>query len=441
MRTHKVAGRFLPRRLAPWVLIALCVAFTGSCGSNGSGNSSVPLSPTAAPKFQLVYSFVGPPNGGSGADGVNPVADLVRDPSGNLFGTTQYGGAFADGTVFELVNYSGSYSEMVLYSFTGTGGDGASPEGGLVMDSSGNLFGTTTIGGASGFGTVFELANSSGGYTERVLYNFAGHGDGSLPSSGLVMDSSGDLYGTSGGGAFGFGAVFELADSSGTYSEKLLYSFTNAGGDGANPMAGLAMDPLGNLYGTTSTGGASGWGTVFELVNSSGSYAEKVLYSFKNTGGDGDFPQAGLAMDSSGNLFGTTSSGGVGNALDGIVFELVKSAGGYTESVLHAFPSTSDDGGNPLAGLLVDSSGDLYGTTSEGGSPSGCNCGTVFELAHSSGAYTEKVLYHFAGSDGRAPYAGLITDASGTLYGTTGGGGTGGACDGSGCGTVFLIRP
>jgi uncharacterized repeat protein (TIGR03803 family) len=180
-----------------------------------------------------------------------------------------------------------------LHSFTNSGGDGEVPEAGLIMDGSGNLYGTTTNGGANGYGTVFELVYSSGSYAEKVLYSFTNSGgDGLDPVAGLIMDSSGNLYGTTTiGGANGYGTVFELVNSSGSYAEKVLYSFTNSGGDGWYPYAGLIMDASGNLYGTTESGGANRVGTVFELVNSSGSYAEKVLYSFTNSGGDGGGPK------------------------------------------------------------------------------------------------------------------------------------------------------
>jgi uncharacterized repeat protein (TIGR03803 family) len=187
--------------------------------------------------------------------------------SGNLYGTTVDGGASGLGTVFELVNSSGSYTEKVLYSFRRTGGDGTNPEAGLVMDSSGNLYGTTYYGGAS-IGTVFELVNSSGTYTEKVLHSFTGGSDGAQPQAGLVMDSSGNLYGTtSQSGASRHGTVFELVNSSGTYTEKVLHSFTGyPSNDGRGPKAGLIMDSSGNLYGTTSAGGTRRNGTVFELA-------------------------------------------------------------------------------------------------------------------------------------------------------------------------------
>jgi len=381
-----------------------------------------------------MYSFTN-----SNGDGAGPFAGLVRDPSGNLYGTTTKGGTSSNcpggcGTVFELVNSYGTRSEKVLYSFTGSGGDGGYPDAGLIIDASGNLYGTTSQGGTNDYGTVFQLvySSSTGTYTENVLYSFTqSGGDGAQPL-GLVMDASGNLYGTTtGGGTNDVGTVFELVYSSGTYSEKVLHSFTNSGGDGANP-AGLVMDASGNLYGTTTFGGTSLYGTVFELVNSSGTYSEKVLYSFTNSGGDGGYPYAGLLRDLVGNLYGTTQIGGTNDA--GTVFELVYSSGTYTEKVLYSFTNSGGDGAYPDAGLVRDPSGNLYGTTNEGGTN---GYGTVFELVYFSGAYTEKVLHSFtnSGGDGAYPYAGLVRDPSGNLYGTTHGGGA------YTFGTVFGLTP
>lgn len=377
----------------------------------------------------VLHSFTGGPG-----DGSNPYAGLIMDSSGNFYGTTNGGGAHGYGTVFELVNSSGSYSEKVLYSFAGSqsGGDGANPFASLVMDSSGNLYGTTVFGGLYQEGTVFELVNSSGTYTEKVLYTFTTAG-GAYPYGGLIIDGSGNLYGTtqSGGSAF-YGTVFELVNSAGTYTEQVLYNFTKSGGDGGYPSAGVIIDGSGNLYGTTQQGGAIGVGTVFELVNSAGTYTEQVLYSFTNSGGDGSYPYGGLLADSAGNLFGTTSTGGAG--FGGTVFELVNSSGTYSEKVLYGFLSSAGDGVQPGYGsLIMDSSGNLYGTTSNGGALK--QGGTVFELVNSSGTYTESVLYSFgAGCNGGSlPFGGLVIDSSGNLYGTTYNGGS------NGTGTVFSL--
>jgi len=265
----------------------------------------------------------------------------------------------------------------VLYSFAGYP-DGANPEAGLVMDTAGNLYGTTNSGGSFLFGpfpflgpfpydggTVFKVDPSG---SETVLHSFAPNGgDGAIPYAGLVMDTAGNLYGTTeSGGSSGNGTVFKV-DPSG--SETVLYSFTNSGGDGAYPFAGLLMDTAGNLYGTTTQGGSSNNGTVFK-VDSSGS--ETVLYSFTNSGGDGQSPEAGLIMDAAGNLYGTAHGGGsFGN---GIVFKVDPSG---SETVLHGFTGSGGDGADPEAGLIMDKAGNLYGTTAFGGSSDN---GTVFKL-------------------------------------------------------------
>ncbi|MGC2718372.1 MAG: choice-of-anchor tandem repeat GloVer-containing protein [Candidatus Acidiferrales bacterium] len=413
--------------------------------------------PLQAQKETVLYPFTGSVT--SGPDGASPGANLIRDASGNLYGTTQAGGSSGNGTVFELVYASGSYTEKVLYSFAGATSDGALPLAGLVMDSSGNLFGTTSLGGASNAGIVFELVNSAGSYEEKVLHSFpSAMNDGEGPQAGLVMDSKGNLYGTTlVGGSSSNGTVFEMANSSGGYTENVLYSFSGKG-DGGLPYAGLMIDASGKLYGTTSGGGVSGTGTVFEIDNSSGSYVETVLYSFTGTGADGRGPIAGVIMDSSGNLFGTTQFGGTSTACGtklgcGVVFELVNSDGYYLENPLHTFAGlTGGDGGTPL-GLVMDSSGNLYGVTEVGGATdtsSTCvyGCGTVFELS-SAQAYSETILYTFPSfaGDGLVPDAALVLDSSDKLlYGITSSGGYTTASSGGvqtacpfGCGTVFEI--
>ena len=339
----------------------------------GMGLFAAPLA--KAQSLSVLHTF----QGGS-SDGASPFAGLLMDSSGNLYGTTENGGASGLGTVFELVSASGTYSQKVLHSFNRS--DGANPSAGLIMDSSGNLYGTTFGGGTSNSGTVFELVNSSGAYTESVLHSFVNSGgDGSKPAAALIMDASGNLYGTTlSGGTNGTGTVFELVNSSGAYSEKILYSFANSGGDGAKPAAALIMDASGNLYGTTQNGGTNGFGTVFELVNSSGTYSEKVLHSFTNSNGDGASPFAGLIMDASGNLYGTTAGGGTGGT--GTVFSLINTSGTYGENLLLVFGTTcGGNGSSPEAGLIMDSSGNLYGTTLSGVK----NVGTVFELTNLSG--------------------------------------------------------
>jgi uncharacterized repeat protein (TIGR03803 family) len=383
-------------------------------------------SPALAQVASTVYSF------GVAGDGVAPTAGLIMDASGNLYGTTNSGGSGTRpiGTVFELINNSGTYNEKVLYSFQFAGSDGVVPSAGLIMDAGGDLFGTTTQGGAFSSGTVFELVNSSGTYTEKVLYSFTNSGgDGRWPAASLIMDAAGNLYGTTYlGGASNAGTVFELVNSGGgSYTENVLYSFGSSSVDGQSPFAGLVVDTSGNLYGTTAGGGANGFGTVFELVNNSGTYVEKVLYSFMSAGGDGANPVAGLIMDTSGNMYGTTANGGTSGF--GTVFELINNSGTYTDKVLYSFMNTGGDGTGP-AGLIMDASGNLYGTTSGGGS----GTGTVFELINNSGTWSESVLLVFGCmSYGSNPQGNLLIDAAGNLYGTTSGGGA------NGSGTVFRI--
>jgi uncharacterized repeat protein (TIGR03803 family) len=412
--------------------------------------------PARAQTETVLYAF-----GTTPADGFEPAGGVVVDSSGNLFGTTSegsetlcdFGEVYGCGIVYELMKSSNGYTEKVLYSF-GTSSptaDGASPFAGLIADAAGNLYGTTTYGGSSnclldlgvdGCGTVVELVKSSTGYTESVLYTFTGF-DGAYPYASLTMDSLGNLYGTaSAGGAYGGGVVFELVKSSGTYTETVLYSFGGTTTDGTQPLGGLLIDGAGNLYGTTVTDrgpyacGLSSCGIVFELVKTSNGYSELMLHQFAGT--DGANPRAGLIMDGSGNIYGTTSQGGAYG--EGTVFELVNSSGTYTEKVLYSFGGTPADGADPIASLLLDASGNLYGTTKLGGSTTACGgsgCGTAFELVNSSGSYTERLLHSFSGgNDGSNPAAALTMDNSGNLYSTTEVGGSS-----QELGAVFMINP
>jgi uncharacterized repeat protein (TIGR03803 family) len=352
------------------------------------------------------------------SDGAAPVGGLVMDKKGNLYGTTQQGGANRLGTVFKL-NSSGV--ETVLHSFNGTT-DGFYPYDTLILDKKGNLYGTAFYSGANQGGTVFEVSPSG---VETVLYNFpAFDGDGSDPYSGLIMDKEGNLHGTTEfGGAYIEGTVFELS-ANGT--ETALYSFNSGNGtDGLYPYGTPIMDAQGNLYGTTSGGGAYTYGTVFK-VNPTG--VETVLHSFNFDGTDGVWPYAGLVRDKKGNLYGTTSGGGAYNG--GTVFKLSKKG---IETVLYRFnPHNGTDGNTPNGPLVMDKSGNLYGTTANGGN---CyNCGTVFMVTPTG---TETILHSFTqnGSDGYQPSAGLVMDKAGNLYGTTEYGGT------QGQGAIFRVTP
>jgi len=370
--------------------------------------------PAQAQTYRVLHSF-----SGGKKDGENPYSGLVRDAQGNFYGTTFQGGVSNNGTVFKL-NKAGK--ETGLYSFTGYPSDGALPTAGLVRDAAGNLYGTTQEGGSDGFGTVFKLDTTG---KETVLYSFTGstQGDGAYPEAGVIRDAAGNLFGTtSEGGAFNLGAVFKV-DATG--KETVLYSFSGPPTDGASPAAGLTQDATGNLYGTTWQGGASSYGAVFELDTTG---TEKMLYSFLGFPIDGASPTAGLVRDAAGNLYGTTQSGGSDNY--GTVFKLDTMG---KESVLHSFAGMgSGDGATPKFGPMVrDRNGSLYGTTSSGGVH---NNGTVFQL---DTAGKERILHSFAGgTDGSQPYAGLIRDAKGRLYGTTNQGGKYGCCKG----LVFRIQ-
>ncbi len=345
------------------------------------------------PSATTLASFIAPA-------GLAPQAAVIMDGSGNLYGTTSAGGAAGDGTVFELAQ--GSVAPTALASFNGV--NGKVPLAGLIMDSSGNLFGTTSQGGAYGYGTVFELAHGSGTITTLASFNGV---NGARPLAAPIMDSSGNLFGTtSAGNATGYGTVFELAHGSGTITT--LASFNGA--NGRLPNAGLIMDRSGSLYGTASQGGAYGYGTVFELATGTGTIT--TLASFNRT--NGSAPSAGLIMDSSSNLYGTTVSGGTAN--DGTVFMLAHGTGVIT--TLASFSGAN--GANPYATLIMDGSDNLYGTTNLGGAS---QLGTVFELANGSSAIT--TLASFSGYSGRfGPRPGLIMDSTGDLFGTTQGGGT-----------------
>ena len=380
---------------------------------------AITVQPAQAQTYKVLYTFLG----GTEPDGSTPVAGLVRTSSGALYGTTSLGGTRGGGTVFKL-SATGQYS--VLHNFRG-GKDGKLVLAGLIRDNSGNLYGTTWFGGGYGggygAGTVFKVSKSG---KEEVLHAFKGQPtDGGSPAAGLVRDSAGSLYGTTfAGGTNNFGMVFRVAPNG---KEKVLYSFPG-GANGFSPVAGLVRDAAGNLYGTTEGGGTTAGGIVFKLDVSG---TETVLYTF--TGGtDGGGPEAGLIRDTQGNLYGTTVGGGAATCRCGTVFKL-DTAG--TETVLHSFDGT--DGSNPVAGLVRDAEGNFYGTASAGGA---LGFGTVFKL-DTAGVLT--VLYSFAGqADGAYPKAGSVLDAAGNLYGTASqGGNRRGNCRTSGCGVVFEITP
>lgn len=316
----------------------------------------------------VLYSF-----GIQSRYGATPWGSLIMDKQGNLYGTTEQGGEYGSGTVFELSPRAGEnsrWSETVLYSFGSQSEDGVNPYNRLLMDKEGNLFGTTNEGGAHGLGTVFELSPpvvKKGAWTESVLYGFDGApNDGSFPYAGLIIDKRGNLYGTTyTGGAYNIGTVFELspAQPGGAWTESVLYGFGNAPDDGSLPYAGLVLDKDGNLYGTTNEGGLYNLGVVFKLsppAEKDGARTETLLYSFGSFFGDGLNPHDSLILDKEGNLYGTTTGGGT--QFYGTVFALSppgEEGGTWTETLLYSFGSGSVDGAYPFDGLIMDKKGQL----------------------------------------------------------------------------------
>jgi len=387
---------------------------------------------TAAAQESVLVSF-----GTSATEGSNPDGSLIFDAAGNLYGTTYSGGAHGAGAVIELSPAEGGgWTEQVLWSFD-SATDGQNPLGSLVLDQSGNLYGTTSFYGPNLGGVAFELSPGTGGvWTEQVLHSFAQGSqtattDGDAPEANLILDAEGNLYGTTtGGGMDDFGTVFELVKPSagGVWTENILHYFSSSSTDGRGPLGGLIFDAEGNLYGTTSGGGASGlWGTVFELSPGTGGvWTEKLLWSFGVVTGDGVEPEANLVFDAQGNLYGTTKQGGTTGDNTGTVFELSPGTGGtWTEKLLWSFAGGASDGSEPVDTLIFDAQGDLYGTTQFGphlNNAIGIYGGTVFELTPAGGgSWTENILASLqaTSTDGGFPEASLIADTAGNLYGTT----------------------
>jgi hypothetical protein len=392
---------------------------------------------------------------------------LIADRAGNLYGTAEYGGVSFYGSVFELSQPGkpgGAWTETTLYSFANNG-DGARPTAGLIFDQHGNLYGATSDSNAGGYGEIFQLSPpgvQGGAWTESVLYSFTGGSDGAYPSGGVIFDSSGNLYGTTSSSVFELSPPAQRGDA---WTFTLLHTFQCCTHDGWNSLAGLAMDRLGNLFGTTEWGGFFqsdyceylGCGTVFEVsppAVSGGSWTEKVLYRFTgDTNGytDGFVPFAGVTLDEEGKLYGSTYSGGTLGG--GIVYQLgppYQTGGTWTETVLHNFSYSATDGAAPVASIIFDPAGNLYSTARFGGNSCYFNgadygCGVAFELsppASKGGAWTEKVIYYF--TNGRfapqQPSAGLLF-LDGSLFGTTTFGGRHSCVDdgSDSCGSVFAI--
>jgi hypothetical protein len=402
-----------------------------------------------AQTFNVLYTFTGKKGGGS------PVGQLIFDSSGNLYGAAELGnGVDTDcpnsycGAVFELTPGTGGWTDIPLHDFDLFGQDAANPGAGLAFDSHGQLYGTTIDGGGDrnqvcfrGCGSVFQLVrDGQGKWKMHLIHKFTGGSDGGKPQASLVLDSSGNIYGTTTAGGDvthcgegeGCGVVFELMPGSGgRWTEKVLYSFSN-GTVAGGPDGGVTFNKSGDLYVTSFGGGAYLFGAVVQLTRDShGRWNPHVLHSF--TGGeDGANPWGNLVLDSEGSLYGATASGGDRKVCTGlgcgVVFKLSPSGNGqWKEQVLHVFTGGAD-GASPHS-LTLDAAGSLYSTTYSGGHTT-CQgpplgCGVVFKLTRNSdGTWTDTVLHSFTGADGAWPGGGLTLDSKGGLYGSTFGGGT-----------------
>jgi uncharacterized repeat protein (TIGR03803 family) len=379
-----------------------------------------------------------------GGDGATPQAGLTEDAAGNFYGTAFYGGnldgncgQYGCGVVFKLKQSSSGWVLTPIYSFQG-GNDGAGPIGRVAIARDGTLYGTTYLGGGSncnsGCGTVFHLRPPTAApksalfsWNETVIYRFTGGSDGANPLGDLIFDQSGNIYGTAVNGGSFAGVIYKLTPSGSGWAETVLYSPQDSN-NGINPYGGVIFDSSGNLYGVFRNGGPSSTGTVYELSPSGSGWTEQTIHAFN--GRDGAYPEGGLILDSSGNIYGTTPFAGMGGG--GTVFQLMPANGGWAFNTLYSFSG----GSGPQDKLAMDAAGNLYGTTYFGQN----NLGSVFELKPSNGSWMYDPLHNFSGSDGAYLISNIVFDSSGNLYGTTSGGGEGN-CGFSACGVIFEITP
>ena len=387
-----------------------------------------------AQTFTVLHSFTG------AADGSVPAGSLTLDAQGNLYGTASAGGHNGNGcasfgfpgcgTVFKLTRRSGGWIFSPLYQFQG-GSDGETPYSGVAIGPNGTLYGTTSLGGTFGYGTVYNLqpparavGNALGRWSEQMVHTFEGGLDGAYPIFGtVVFDSSGSMYGTTELGGYecvdggSCGTVFKLSQSGDDWTGA--YFQFMGGADGGNPEAGVVLDAAGNLYGVTGIGDFDP--VVYQLTPSGSGWTETPLYDL---GGSSD-PLGGVILDGAAGLYGTDVSGPV--------YQLSPSGGSWIYTLLHRFSGSS----GPWSGVVRDASGNLYGTTCADGTH---GHGSVFKLTPSGGGWTETDLYDFTGgSDGDCPIGGIARDSSGNLFGTTMDGGSG--CGVNGCGVIWEITP
>ena len=406
-----------------------------------------------AQTYSVIHNFVG------SFDGSEPTSGVTIDAAGNLYGSTFFGDQ-ATGTVYKMVHRSGGWVLFPLAYFTNMA-TGVIPYDQPVFGPDGSMYLTTGFGGV---GPCFTYNNTTGcgvmmtlrpaptppptpltPWNETLLYKFTGGADGGNPYSATILfDSAGSIYSTTfnGGSSLcssGCGVIYKMTKTNGVWAENVIYTFTN-GTDGAHPWSGLTADHNGNFFGTTSTGGAGGFGTVFELSpNGSGGWNLRTLHSFSGQP-DGGTPYSGLTFDASGNLFGATSAYGAGNG--GTIYELTP-AGGGNWNFQTVFTFTGPNGGlqpGPLAYLTFDALGILYGTTHLDGP---FNYGAIFKLTPNGGGWTYTSLHDFTGGlDGGYPRSVVSFDASGNMYGTASEGGSGNrtTCVGQ-CGVIWQVTP
>ena len=430
-RRHNLRATNFTLAAATWITVLVLTAM---------------LTPVAlAQTFSVIHIFTG------GNDGAGPQAGLIMDAHGNLYGTTYYGGHNGDGSVFKMSNRGSGWILTPLFNFT-LSTNGAGPYGRVYMASDGTLYGTTaygpiggcTVNPGNGCGTVYHLQapptaprSTETPWRQTVIHTFQGS-DGFQPQGDLTVDQAGNIYGTTivGGGSSscsgGCGVVYELSRSGGGFTESVLYSFQN-NGDGFDAYGGVVFDNSGNLLGVVQNGGLNTRGAIYELSPSGSGWNEQTAYAFPLNEATGAFPVGGLIKDGAGNLWGTTSQGGT---FYGTAFELSPGSGGWTLNSLYDFSPPGSNLG-PVEKLYLAADGNLYGTSYSSG-PN--NRGSVFKLTPSNGSWIYTSLHDFTGgSDGGWPISNVVMDASGNLYGTASSGG-GGTCS-FGCGVVWKITP
>jgi uncharacterized repeat protein (TIGR03803 family) len=398
---------------------------------------------TYAQTFKVIHTFSDGKDGAYSYAGLTidsggnlyGTANQGGNDSSNCFPTN------ACGTVFELSPSTSGWKFKVIYAFHGGTNDGQNPYGAVSLGPKGVLYGATIDGGIpncpSGCGLAYSLTPPSAcitgpcPWTESILYKFNGDTDGFYPAGALTLDSLGNLYGaTTQGGTNGPGTVFELTPSGGSWTESIIQNFD--GSDGANPYNGVTLAPTGNLYISTPAGGNNGSGSIVELTPSGGGWSETVVHLFSSTDPGGEIPMAGVLVEPSGALIGVTEYGGSRN--DGVVYSLSSSGSAWTLTPLFGLVGGAQ---GPWGGLIQDSQGNLYGTTQGGGRDG--NLGTVFKLTPTDGGWKETVLHRFTGgADGSLPLCSLVLDSAGNLYGTTN---LGGVSTNGGYGVIFEITP